>query len=211
MPRLLSSDVAHTQATDHRILRQPDSDARSRPPAENTPPQLVRFPAEAGSASQRDLVLGWLALSEAGNAVAEAEEAKILPEAAREYPHDSAILSAYAYREFERHQVQRAKELYEAAIASDPLNTDAAVNLGVIEAQSGSVEKAKTLWQDAFDRVPWRSSVGMNLARLSCNLGKSQDAESYLRRVLEFNPDLPEARQMLRRLESQPDFCSSSR
>ena len=211
MPRLLSSDVAHTQATDHRILRQPDSDARFRPPAENTRPQLVRFPAEAGSASQRDLVLGWLALSEAGNAVAQAEEAKILPEAAREYPHDSAILSAYAYREFERHQVQRAKELYEAAIARDPLNTDAAVNLGVIEAQSGSVEKAKTLWQDAFDRVPWRSSVGMNLARLSCNLGKSQDAQSYLRRVLEFDPDLPEARQMLRKLESQPDFCSSSR
>jgi tetratricopeptide (TPR) repeat protein len=155
--------------------------------------------------------LGWLALSEAGNAVAEAEEGKILPEAAREYPHDAAILSAYAYRELGHHQVQRAKELYEAAIARDPLNTDAAVNLGVIEAQSGSVEKAKTLWQDAFDRVPWRSSVGMNLARLSCNLGKSQDAESYLRRVLEFNPDLPEARQMLRRLESQPDFCSSSR
>ena len=211
MPRLLSSDVAHTQATDHRILRQPDSDARFRPPAENTRPQLVRFPAEAGPASLRDLVLGWLALSEAGNAVAQAEEAKILPEAAREYPHDSAILSAYAYREFERHQVQRAKELYEAAIARDPLNTDAAVNLGVIEAQSGSVEKAKTLWQDAFDRVPWRSSVGMNLARLSCNLGKSQDAQSYLRRVLEFDPDLPEARQMLRKLESQPDFCSSSR
>jgi predicted Zn-dependent protease len=84
------------------------------------------------------------------------------------------------------------------------------VNLGVIEAQSGSVEKAKTLWQNAFDRVPWRSSVGMNLARLSCNLGKGQDAESYLRRVLEFNPDLPEARKMLRKLESQPDFCSSS-
>jgi tetratricopeptide (TPR) repeat protein len=155
--------------------------------------------------------LGWLALSEAGNAAAEAEEGKILPEAATEYPHDAAILSAYAYWEFERHQVQRAKELYEAAIASDPLNTDAAVNLGVIEAESGSVEKARTLWQDAFDRVPWRSSVGMNLARLSCNLGKGQDAESYLRRVLEFNPDLPDARTMLHKLDRQPDFCSSSR
>ena len=211
MPRLFSSDVAHTQATDHRLLRQPDSDATSVPPAENTRPKLVRFPAEAGPASKRDLVLGWLALSEAGNAAAEAEEGRMLPEAAKEYPHDGAILSAYAYQEFERHQVQRARELFEAALASDPLNTDAAVNLGVIEAQSGAVEKARTLWQDAFDRVPWRSSVGMNLARLACNLGKGPDAETYLHRVLQFNPDLPDARTMLRKIRSQPDFCSSSR
>ena len=51
----------------------------------------------------------------------------------------------------------------------------------------------------------------MNLARLSCNLGKPKDAETYLQRVLEFNPDLPDARTMLRRLNGQPGVCGSSR
>lgn len=209
MPRVASSDVAHTQATDHRVLRRPDSDVVSSRSVESTHPKLVRFPTEAGPATERDLVLGWLALAEAGNAVAEAEEQKILASAAKEYPHDAAILGAYAYRELQHHQIPRAKELYEAALAEDPLNADATVNLGVIEAQSGSPERALILWRDAFERVPWRSSVGLNLARLSCNLGKNQDAEVYLRRVLQFNPDLPDARAMLGQLERHPDFCAS--
>jgi len=211
MPRLVSSDVAHTQATDHRILRQPDADVSSGPPSERAQPKLVRFPADASPATKRDLVLGWLALSEAGDKVAEAEEAKILVGAAKEYQLDSAIQSAYAYSEFERNQVQHAKELYETALASDPLDADAAVNLGVIEAENGSFERAQALWQGVFERVPWRSSVGMNLARLACNLGKPKDAETYLQRVLEFNPDLPDARTMLRRLDGQPGVCGSAR
>jgi len=211
MPRILSSDVAHTQATDHRILRKPDLEVAAVPFREVAHPKLVRFPTEAGQATKRDLVLGWLALAEAGNAVAEAEEGKILPEAAKEYPHDAAILSAYAYRELQHNQIQHARELYEAALASDPLNADAAVNLGVLEAQGGSFEKARTLWRGAFERVPWRSPVGMNLARLSCNFGNREDAETYLRRVLQFNPDLKDARTMLGQLESQPDFCASAR
>jgi hypothetical protein len=102
-------------------------------------------------------------------------------------------------------------QLVRSRLASDPLNTDAALNLGVIEAQSGSVEIARILWQGAFDRVPWRSSVGMNLARLSCNLAKRQDAQAYLRRVLQFSSDLADAREMLHQLETEPDFCGSSR
>lgn len=62
----------------------------------------------------------------------EAEEQKIPASAAKQYPHDAAILSAYAYRELQHHQIPRAKELYEAALAEDRLNADATVNLGVI-------------------------------------------------------------------------------
>jgi len=72
-------------------------------------------------------------------------------------------------------------------------------------------EKARILWQGAFDRVPWRGSVGMNPARPSCNLVKRQDAQAYPRRVLQFSPDLADARKMLHQLETQPDFCGLSR
>jgi lipopolysaccharide biosynthesis regulator YciM len=103
-------------------------------------------------------------------------------------------LSAYAHRELQHHQIPRAKGLYEAALREDPLRADATVNLGVIEAHSGSTERALILSRDAFERVPWCSFVGLNLARLSSNLGKNQDAEVYLHRVLLFHLDLPDAR-----------------
>ena len=81
MPRLASSDVAHTQATDHRILRHRDTD---EPPAStvssgiSAKPRLVRFPEDAGAPTDRDLVLGWLALAQAGKDFANAQEEDIL-------------------------------------------------------------------------------------------------------------------------------------
>jgi predicted CXXCH cytochrome family protein len=211
MPRLSSSDVAHTQATDHRILRRPDAD-----PAPGTAstaaiapqPQLERFPAPAGPPTNRDLVLGWLALAQAGRTFANVQEENLLPQTAKEYPHDSAILSAYAYRELVHKNTQHAKQLYESALQADPLNIDAAVNLGVLEAQSGSSTRALTLWRDAFERAPWRSSIGINLARLTCNLGSGDEAKLSLKRVLQFNPDSPDARQLLHALETQPSPCT---
>ena len=210
MPRLVSSDVAHTQATDHRILRHHDDDEpppSTPPPAIPARPQLVRFPAEAGAPTDRDLVLGWLALAQAGKTFANLREESLLPQAAKEYPQDSVILSAYAYRELIHQHEEHAKELYESALQIDPLNIDAAVNLGVIEAPSGSPNRALALWRDAFARAPWRSSIGMNLSRLTCSLGNSEEAKLALLRVLEFNPDLPEARQFLRAVESQSASC----
>jgi len=208
MPRISSSDVAHTQATDHRILRQP---ATATPPvapeSATSKPKLETFPPQAGPATDRDLALGWLALAESGRTFAEVEGENVLPVAAKEFPDDAAVLSAYAYRELIHKRTQHATELYEAALTIDPLNIDAAVNLGVIEAQSGSATRALGLWRDAFQRAPWRSSIGINLARLSCNLGDREEAEQSLRRVLQFNPDFPEARQFLQGLQSQTVAC----
>jgi predicted CXXCH cytochrome family protein len=209
MPRISSSDVAHTQATDHRILRRPSS---TTPPVgleTASRPKLEMFPPQAGPPTKRDLALGWLALAESGRNFAEDEEENVLPVAAKEFPRDAAVLSAYAYRELIHKRTQHAKELYEKALRIDPPNLDAAVNLGVIEAQSGSDDRALTLWRDTFRRAPWRSSIGMNLARLSCNLGNREEAEQSLRRVLQFNPDFPEAHQFLYGLESQTVVCGS--
>jgi tetratricopeptide (TPR) repeat protein len=114
-----------------------------------------------------------------------------------------------AYRELVHKRTQHARELYEAALQIDPLNIDAAVNLGVIEAQSGSITRALALWKEAFQSEPWRSSIGMNLAQVNCNLGLGEAAMASLRRVLQFNPDFTEASQFLRELESQTTPCTS--
>jgi predicted CXXCH cytochrome family protein len=209
MPRISSSDVEHTQATDHRIVRRPSSAVHAVTTEATLKQRLDPFPARAGPSTSRDLVLGWLALAESGRDFAAAEEENVLPVAAKEFPSDAAILSAYAYRELIHKRTQHAKELYEAALQIDPLNLDAAVDLGVIEAQSGSTGRALTLWRDTFQRAPWRSTIGINLARLTCNLGNGEDAKQSLRRVLQFNPDFPEARQFLHALESQTVVCGS--
>ena len=210
MPRLASSDVAHTEATDHRILRRPEVDEPATATASTgipSKPGLVRFPVSAGAPTDRDLVLAWLALAQAGKSFANAKEEELLPEAAKKYPQDSAILSAYAYRELAHKHAEHAKELYESALKIDPLNLDAAVNLGVMEAQSGSPVRALSLWRDAFSRAPWRSSIGMNLSRLACGLGNTDEARHALKRVLQFNPDLPDAWQLLHTLEAQSAPC----
>ena len=209
MPKIVSSDVAHTQATDHRILRQQPQDAPTAPATQTPRPKLERFPAQAGPPTDRDLILGWLALAQAGRDFAGAEEEKLLQTAAKEYPRDPAILSAYAYRELLHKRTQHAKELYETALEIDPLSVDAVVNLGVIEAQTGSIERALALWKDAFQLAPWRGSIGMNLARLDCNLGSTEEAKFSLRRVLQFNPDFPEASQFLHQLENGTTRCGT--
>jgi hypothetical protein len=47
----------------------------------------------------------------------------------------------------------------------------------------------------------------MNLARLFCDTGQPSSARDYVLRVLEFNPDLPEAKNLLQRLNSSVPKC----
>jgi hypothetical protein len=72
------------------------------------------------------------------------------------------------------------------------------------------VEKALRLWKPAFEREPWRGSIGMNLARVDCNLGNSSDARASIKRVLQFNPDFPEARSFLHGIETRTISCGQN-
>jgi len=207
MPRLLSRDVAHTQTTDHRMLRNPESSTANE--VLQTKTQLVRFPPQAEPASNRDLALGWLALAKTGRDFALPEEQKLLAKTAAEYPEDTAILSAYAYEELRNKRTIHAKELFQKALESDPLNVDAAVNLGVVEAQSGNAEKALSLWKSALERAPWNPAIGLNIAQLSCSLGYIEEAKTYVKRVLQYNPDHSQANSLLNQLQSQATLCNS--
>ena len=207
MPRMPSRDVAHTQVTDHRILSNPKSSAVNE--VSQTKTQLVRFPPGAGDASSRDLVLGWLALAETGRDFALLEEEKLLAKTAAEYPDDAAILSAYAYEELRNKKTVHATELFQKALKSDPLNVDAAVNLGVIEVQGGYAGKALSLWKSAFERAPWRPASGLNIAQVLCNLGRTEEAKSYVKLVLQYNPDHSQANSLLQQLQTKAKRCSS--
>lgn len=203
-----STDVAHTQVTDHRILRRPTSSAQ--PVAEvSAPHSLLPFP-DSREAEQdvRDLALAWQSLANGGRADAEARAETLLRSAVSKFPDDKEILSALAYIEQRHGSIDQARELYRRALALDPDLIDAANDLGVIQAESGHVADAIGLWQGAFQRAPGRSRIGLNLARSFCAVGRFDDARSYVLRVLEFNPDKGAAKRLLRSLNHTSPGCS---
>jgi predicted CXXCH cytochrome family protein len=210
MPAAASSDVAHTEVTDHRILRRPQEEARLLQDAANelSLPGLVPFPTtDRVESDLRDLALAWESLVESGMTVAEPQAKSLLSKALKQSPEDPALLSALGYIEQKRGASENARALYEKALAVDPDLVDAATNLAVIEAKAGNTGKAIALWQKALDQAPGRSSIGLNLARAYCNEGKVAQARTSTLRVLEFNPDLATAKQMLSYVGQTPSKC----
>jgi tetratricopeptide (TPR) repeat protein len=210
MPASASTDVAHTQVTDHRIPRRPQVSPQLLQNVEeksSSLPRLVPFPDTKTDPDLRDLALAWNSIAEKGMSVAEPQARELLSKAVKQLPDDPALLSALAYSEQRRGSTEHARELYKRALAIDSTMVDAATNLGVIEAQAGDLQGALKLWQNAFQRAPARSSIGLNLVRAYCAAGKFGEARTYTLRVLEFNPDLPPAKKLLHSLSQSPASC----
>jgi tetratricopeptide (TPR) repeat protein len=213
MPASPSTDVAHTEVTDHRIPRRPQTFPQLLQNHDGTSsfssPRLVPFPDSKTEPDPRDLALAWDSVAENGMSVAEPQARELLSKAVKQSPDDPALLSALAYAEHRRGSTEHARELYQRALAGDPTLVDAATNLGVIEAQTGDLQGAMQLWQNAFRHTPARSSIGLNIARAYCAAGKFSEARTYTLRVLEFNPDLPSARKLLEFLSRSPASCGN--
>jgi hypothetical protein len=205
MPALPSRDVAHTQATDHRILKYPGGRQFGSLSAGL---RLEAFPAsEASGTTTRDLALAWQTLAERKVQGAASKAEEYLRKAIKERPEDPVLLSALGYVEQQHGRENEARELYQRTLKIDPLANEAATNLGVLEARAGHLEEAVRLWQRAFERMPHRSEVGMNLATLFCASGQTEDAKRYVSQVLEFNPDSQAARRLKAGLEASPAKC----
>ncbi len=237
MPRTTTSNVAHTQATDHRILKLPmmplqtlqtgaaaqlvrfpplpaatgenaaDNANTGESSAASARPQSSASPAPAGDA--RDLALAWESIAQEGHASAAIDAERYLNQAILEHPEDPVLLDSLAFLAQRRGDLTKARQLYEHALQADPLLIDAAANLGVIEARAGHFDRAVALWEDAFKRAPGRSSIGMNLAHISCDAGQFDRARAYVARVLQFNPDAPSAKTFAKQLAADPPNCKA--
>lgn len=207
MPPLPSKDVAHTQATDHRILRRPSNKPlQDEPPAREA--RLEAFPGSTASlVTSRDLAIAWETLAERGVSGADRKSEEYLRNALRETPDDPRLLSSYAFVEQRHGKSKEARDLYEHALHLRSNANTAATNMGILEARSGELQHAVQLWQQAFQRVPYRSEIGMDLALVFCAAGQKREVRHYVERVLEFNPDYMGARQMLSRLDGDFGDC----
>ena len=213
MPANLSTDVAHTEVTDHRIPRRPITGPvleNSFSPASSALPRFAPFPdSPEAERDNRDMALAWASMAENGDAAVLQQAGQLLRKAVQESPKDPALLSSLAYVEQRRGAINDARELYQRALAQDANLLDAATNLGVLEANSGHLREAVTLWQGAFQRAPGRSSVGMNIARAFCGAGQFDHARDFTMRVLQFNPDLDSAKKLLNGLNGTPPKCGT--
>ena len=211
MPASLSTDIAHTQVTDHRIPRRSDTEVLQPLLNSNTrpsSPRLVPFPfSENAERDIRDLALAQAFLAQTGRDSDASETQRLLHIAVLQSPNDPALLSALGYLEQKRGAFDRARELYQKALSLEPDLIDAAANLGVIEANQGRLREPLRLWQSAFERAPARSAIGMNIARVLCAAGEFDRARSSVLRVLEFNPDMAAAKEMLQHLNRTPPMC----
>jgi Flp pilus assembly protein TadD len=170
--------------------------------------ELRRFPATDMAENARDLGLAWETLADGGMSEALLQAEKYLQKALGERPDDPALLTALGFLLQKRGKMAQARQLDEHALRVDAHIPVAETNLGVIEAQSGSLSKAIELWKAAFGQEPGRSSIGMNLAKLLCAEGKAGEARDAVKRVLQFNPDYPEGKKLLQQLESGPSACA---
>ena len=206
MPALPSKDVAHTEATDHRILRFPN--AAPLPQLQVRGKLLASFPAsEESQATPRDYALAWESLAERGFDGAAQRAENYLRQALQENPDDATVLAALGFMELQRGHAAEARDLYEHALKIDPLSNDVATNLGILEARAGNLRRAVELWNPAFARVPNRSAIGMDLAITFCAAGQKDIARKYVERVLEFNPDYHKAKSLLANLAKDPAEC----
>jgi tetratricopeptide (TPR) repeat protein len=206
MPALPSKDVAHTQSTDHRILKEPQ---REQPVKTADTSNLGPFPQSAAPlVTDRDLALAWEQLARRGIPGASQKAEASLRKALTELPDDPSLLSAMGFEQQQRGHEEDAKSLYERTLKVRPTSNTAATNLGIMDAQHGDVRPAVELWQAAFQRVPYRSEIGMDLAMVFCAAGQKDEARRYVQRVLEFNPDYGKARQLLVNLGRDPAKCS---
>jgi predicted CXXCH cytochrome family protein len=239
MPRTNTSNVAHTQATDHRILKLPmmplqtlqtgaaaqlvrfppppqavssssaDASANTSESSAAAPPHFATTTPPAPTGDARDLALAWESIAQEGHASAAIDAERYLNQAIVEHPEDPVLLDSLAFLAQRRGDLTKARQLYEHALQVDPSMIDAAANLGVIEARAGHFDRAVALWEDAFKRAPGRSSIGMNLAHISCDAGQFDKARAYVARVLQFNPDAPTAKSFAKQLADDPPNCKA--
>ena len=209
MPAILSVDVAHTQVVDHRISRRPANLLhKQQGPTRISVYRLTPFPdSEEARRDVRDMGLAWESLMESGLEGADFEAERMLSLAETQSPDDAVVLAALGYTKQRRGSVELAAKLYQRAFALDPTLTDAPINLGVVEARSGHITTAIRLWQDVFVRAPGMSGLGMNIVRALCSVQRFDEARSTVLRVLEFNPDMTDAKNALKYLNRTPASC----
>lgn len=203
MPRNRSEDVAHEQVTDHRIQipgRSAGFEAKNG--------ALVPIGAEA--VSDRELGLAYAQMAHRGDR-SSGETAQMFLRKAEALEasgtKDAELHTELGFLDQESADIHAADREYRAALVADPDDGTARGDLAVLFAGTGDYDTAVRLWQKVFDADPAQAAAGYNLALGQCRLGRKDDAETTLKRLLSYAPDNQRARALAAALAGGAQSC----
>jgi predicted CXXCH cytochrome family protein len=208
MPRSASEDIAHEQVTDHRI--QIPRGIISPGETERGSKGGTLAPIGDEKTTERELGLAYAQMAQRGDRQSR-ETALILLRKAKALEaatvKDAELHTELGFLEQESGDIHAADREYRTALAADPDDGTARGNLAVLFAGTGDYATAVLLWQRVFDADPAEAAAGYNLALGQCRLGRKEDAEATLKRLLRFAPDDQRARGMAAALAGGRQAC----
>jgi Flp pilus assembly protein TadD len=206
MPRIASSDVAHTAMSDHRIPRRAGTVRPSATPSQADGP-LVYFHENLVDPDDpevaRDRGLAHVRLAEFGSADRSARRQRaatalpLLDAAVRRAPDDGAAWEAKGYALWLLDRKEEALADLDHALALAPGREETLLYRAALLGQLGRHEAAIDTWRRALSINPWPARYHYELAKELTLRQEWQQAVAESRAARERNPFHLEARQLL--------------
>jgi tetratricopeptide (TPR) repeat protein len=221
MPRYSASDIAHTAATDHQIVRrrpEPERASSQRPDGalalwRSGAPPLLPSGAFPDLELARDLgvALARLAADGKGDPPQFARRAvALLEESLPAFPDDVPAWEAKGQALTVLGRQAEGLAAFEAALATAPRRERSLLGAAMLAQNSNILEKALDYWQRAVDVDPWAADYHGNLARLLEHKGASDEARVQCQIWLRLDPGSMEARNLwIRCLNKQGDKAAA--
>lgn len=209
MPQQSTADIAHEQATDHRIPRVPDLTVKDAAAISKELTTINNQPA-----TPREFGLAYAQIAQHGDQFAHSEALRFLKAAETSIDNgspDSELHTQLGFLEQTSGDKIQAVREYEEALRDDPPNSTAAGDLAVLKIQSGDTVGAVRLWQSVFSHDPSQLAAGYDLAVTQCSLGDAVASHQTLTRLLQFSPDNLRVRQFLSAITDGSARCGSNR
>jgi Flp pilus assembly protein TadD len=214
MPRIQSSDVAHTAVTDHRIRRKEvTADLAASPgktvpaPPEPASNPLVLFRYDWKLHPDEDSSRDWgVALTKLGEAYQKDGATRkrignlalpVLETAVRTHPDDVVAHVAKGNALWLLDRPSEALAAFEAALAVVPQREDALASAAALTGEQGRYEEAINKWRQTIAINPWVARYHNELAKLLVIRGNWPDAVAESERAIRLHPFHLEARQTL--------------
>jgi Flp pilus assembly protein TadD len=122
----------------------------------------------------------------------------------------AGALTSQGSQLMEQGRFAEAAALFGEAVAADPENLEARLNLGAAYLQLGREEPAREALAAVLEREPDNAKALFNLGMLEASRGDPQAAEALLQRSVEADPQNPRARQALAGLLRQAGRCDAA-
>ena len=189
MPTNPTTDIAHEQATDHRIRKiQQSADI----PLDETASRLVAVLDSKKDA--RELGLAYATFAKKGDLFSLGESVRLLKVAEVQSPDDAAVAFILAQLSESQGDSEVAASLYQKVYRLNPGYPGAEQAMGDLAARKGSMAAAITLWKHALDHDRADVSMARRLAAAQCAQGERESAIKTLEHAVPFSPDAPELR-----------------